>query len=89
MAVYYSLLNGKLYALYFSPIIIRQIKSRRMRWAGLVTRTGDERCIQGLVVKVEGRRRLRRPRLRWEDNIKIDLQELGWWSYGLARSGSG
>jgi hypothetical protein len=38
----------------------------------------EERCIQGLVGKPEGKRPLGRPRHRWEDNIKIDLQEVGW-----------
>jgi len=39
---------------------------------------GKERCVQGLVGKSEGTTRLRRPRRRWEDNIKMDLQEVGW-----------
>jgi hypothetical protein len=39
---------------------------------------GEERCTQGLVGKPEGKRPLVRPKLRWEDNIKMDLQELGW-----------
>jgi len=38
----------------------------------------EERCIQGFVVKPEERRTLGRPRRRWEDNIKMDLQEVGW-----------
>jgi hypothetical protein len=41
---------------------------------------GDERCIQFLVGKYEGKRPLGRPRSRWEDNIKMDLQEVEWWS---------
>jgi len=54
------------------------IKSRRMRWAGHVARMGDERAMyRFLVGEPEGRRPLGRPRRRWEDNIKIDLQEVG------------
>jgi hypothetical protein len=37
-----------------------------------------ERCVQGFVGKPEGRRRLGKPRRRWEDNIKIDLRKVGW-----------
>jgi hypothetical protein len=55
------------------------IKSRRMRRAGYVARIGDRRVAQrGLVRKPEGKRSLGRPRCRWEDNIKMDLQEVGW-----------
>jgi len=50
------------------------IKSRRMRWAGFVTRLGEERDMYRVLVgKPEGKRPLRRPRRRWEDNIKLDL----------------
>jgi hypothetical protein len=69
--------NKELYAVYSSPNIIWVIKSRRLRWAGHVAHMG-ERCIQALVGKPEGRRSLRRPRRRWEDNIKMDLREVGW-----------
>ena len=48
---------------------------------------GEERCIQGLVGKPEGKRPLGRPRRRWEDNIKMDLQEVGCGGYGLERGG--
>ena len=61
-----------------SPNIVRVMKSRRMRWAGHVARIGDERCIEGLVGNPEGKSPLGRPSRRWEDNIKIDLQEAGW-----------
>jgi hypothetical protein len=55
------------------------IKSRRMRWAGHVTRMGENRnAYRILVGKPEGRRPLGRPRHRWVDNIKIDLREIGW-----------
>jgi hypothetical protein len=71
--------NGQLNDLYSSPNIIRMIKSRRTRRAGYVARMGDRRVAQrGLVRKPEGKRSLGRPRCRREDNIKIDLQEVGW-----------
>jgi hypothetical protein len=55
------------------------IKSRRMRWAGRVARIGEGRnAYRILVGKPEGRRPLGTPRHRREDNIKIDLQEVGW-----------
>jgi hypothetical protein len=61
-----------------SPSIIRMIKSRRMRWAGLVARMGEKRNAYRMVGKPESKRPLGRPRLRWVDNIKMDLQEIGW-----------
>ena len=54
---------------------MRVIKSRRMRWAGHVARMGEERGV--LLGKPEGRRPLGRPRLRWVDNIRMHLQEVG------------
>ena len=63
---------------YFSPSIVRVIKSRRMRWAGHVALMGEERVVYRVLVgKPEGRRRLGRPRRRLVDNIKMDLQEVG------------
>ena len=54
------------------------IKSRRMRWAGYVASMGDRTgAYRVLVGKPEGKRSLRRQRRRWEDNIKMDLQEVG------------
>jgi hypothetical protein len=71
--------NGKLHNLYSSPDIIRQIKSRRMRWAGHVARMGEGiNVYRVLVGKPEGKRPLGRPRRRWEDGIKMDLREIGW-----------
>jgi hypothetical protein len=71
--------NEELNDLYSSPNIIRVIKSRRMRWAGHVARMGEGRgTYRSLVERSEGRRPLGRPRRRWEDNIKMDLQEMEW-----------
>ena len=54
------------------------IKSRRMRWAGHVARMGEERGVYRVLLgKPEGRRPLGRPRCRWVDNIRMDLQEVG------------
>ena len=50
---------------------------------------GEERCIQVLVGKPEGKRPLGRPRHRWEDNIKVDLKEVGCEGCGLDRAGTG
>jgi hypothetical protein len=71
--------NKELYALYSSPNIIRVIRSRRLRWAGHVARMGERRgAYRALVGKPERRRPLGRPRRTWEDNIKMDLREVGW-----------
>jgi hypothetical protein len=70
--------NEELRDLYSAPSIIRIIKSRRMRWAGHVARMGEKRNAYRLLVgKPEGNRPLRRPRLRWVDNIRMDLVEVG------------
>jgi hypothetical protein len=70
--------NEELHYLYFSPSIITIIKSRRMRWAGHVTRMGEKRNVYRLLVgKPSGKRPLRRPRRRWVDNIKLGLAETG------------
>jgi len=74
----YILHNEELNDLYSSPNIVRVIKSRRMRWAGHVARMGEGRgAYRVLVGNPEGRRPLRRPRRRWVDNIRMDLQEVG------------
>ncbi|KAJ4436659.1 hypothetical protein ANN_16790 [Periplaneta americana] len=71
--------NTELHALYFSPDIIRNIKSRRLRWAGHVARMGESRnAYRVLVGRPDGKRPLGRPRHRWEDNIKMDLREVGY-----------
>jgi hypothetical protein len=55
------------------------IKSRRMKWAGSVARMGQKRnAYRILVGKPEGKRPLGRSRHRWEDNIKMNLREIGW-----------
>jgi hypothetical protein len=60
-----------------SANIVRVIKCRRMRWAGHVACMGEGRVTTGFLVgKPEGKRPLRRPRRRWENNIKIDFQEM-------------
>jgi len=70
--------NEELNDLYSSPIIVRVIKSRRMRWARHVARMGEERGVYRVLVgKPEGKRPLGRPRRRWVDNIRMDLQKVG------------
>ena len=72
--IFFCLLNISYYNFNFSY----QIKSSRMRWAGHVARMGERRGLHRVLVgKPEGTRPLERPRRRWEDNIKMDLQEVG------------
>jgi hypothetical protein len=60
------------------PNTVRVVKSKRMRWAGHVARMGKERGVHRVLVgKLEGKRTLGISRSRWEDNIKMDLQEVG------------
>ena len=57
---------------------VRVVKSRRMSWAGHVARMGEGRVVHRVLVgKPERKTPLGRPRRRWEDNIKLDLQEVG------------
>ncbi|KAJ4431393.1 hypothetical protein ANN_19990, partial [Periplaneta americana] len=71
--------NTELHALYSSPDIIRNIKSRRFRWAGHVARMGESRNSYRVLVGRPARKRpLERPRRRWEDNIKMDMREVGY-----------
>jgi hypothetical protein len=70
--------NKELNDLYSLPNIVRVVKSRRMRWAGHVACMGEDRGVHRVLVgKPEEKRPLGRPRCRWEDNIKMDLQEVG------------
>ena len=63
--------------MYSSSNIVQVIKSRRMRWAGHVAHIGERWSIYRVLVgKPEGKRPLGRPKLGWEDNIKMDLQEV-------------
>jgi hypothetical protein len=70
--------NEELNGLYSLPNIVRVIKSRRLRWAGHVARMGEERGVYRVLVrKLEGKRPLGRTRRRWDDNVRMDLQEVG------------
>ena len=70
--------NEGLNDLYSSPSIVRVIKSRRMRWVGHLAYMGEERRVYRILLgKPKGRRPLGRPRRRWVDNIRMDLQEVG------------
>jgi CRISPR/Cas system-associated protein Cas7 (RAMP superfamily) len=72
--------NEELHGLYSSPSIVRVIKTRRMRWAGHVARMGKVRGAYNILVGTPERRRpLGRHRRRGEDNIKMDLREIGFW----------
>jgi len=70
--------NEELRDLYSLSNIVRVVKSRRMRWAGNVARMVEGRGVHRVLVgKPDGNRPLGRPRRRWEDNIKMDLREVG------------
>jgi hypothetical protein len=71
--------NGELHDFYSSPDIIRQIKSRRMRWARQVARMGLGRNVYRVLVgKPVGKRPFERPRRRWGFGVIMDLREIGW-----------
>jgi len=71
-------LHNELNDLYSSPSIVRVIKLRRMTWVGHIARMGKRRGVYRVLVgKPEGKRPLGRPRHKWEDNIKMDLQKVG------------
>jgi len=69
--------NEELNDLYSLPIIIWLVKYKIMRWAGLVAHTGERRGAYRILVKPEEKKPLGRPKRRWEDNIKMNLQEVG------------
>jgi hypothetical protein len=80
--------NEELNDLNSSPNIVRVINSRR-RWPEHVARMGERRGVcRVLVGKPEGKRPLGRPRRRWEDNMKMDLQKVRCGGYGPDRAGS-
>ena len=85
--------NEELNDLYSSPNIVRVIKSRRMRWVGHVACMEEGRGVHKVLVgRPEGKRPLGRPRRRWEDNIKMDLEEVGrvygdWMEFAEDRDG--
>ena len=82
--------NEELSGLYSLPNVVRVVKSRRIRWTGHVARMGEGRVVHKVLVgKPEGKRPLGRPRRRWQDNIKMDLQELGGSCGDLDGVGSG
>jgi hypothetical protein len=70
--------NDELHSLHSSPNIVRMIKSRRMRWVRHVAGIGEGRGVYIVLVgRPKGKRPLGRPRRRWEDNINMDLREIG------------
>jgi hypothetical protein len=84
--------NGELNDLYNSPNIVRVIKSRRMRWVGHVARIGERKSLYRVLVgKPKGKTPLGRPRRRWEDNVKMGIQEVGFGGIGSSwlRIGTG
>jgi hypothetical protein len=70
-------LHNELNGLYSLPNIVRVIESRRLRWAGHVACMGKAEVCTGFWWVNEGKRPLGRPRRRWEDNVRMDLQEVG------------
>jgi hypothetical protein len=70
--------NDELHDLYSSPNIVRVVKLRRLRLAGYMARIGEGRGVYRVLIgNSEGKRLLGRPKCRWEDNIKLDLREIG------------
>jgi len=70
--------NEEVNDLYSTPNIVRVMKARRMRWAGHLARMGEGTAVYRVLLgKPEGKRPPGRTRCRWEDNIKMDLQQVG------------
>jgi hypothetical protein len=92
MGEWRKLHNEKHHNLYSSPNIIKQIKSRQMRWAGQVACMGEERNVcKVLVGNPKGQKPLGRPRRKWENGIRMDLRDIGWglWiGFGWLRIGA-
>ena len=65
--------NEEPHSLYCSPSTVRVMKSRRLKWAGHVSRKEESRTLTG---KPTGKRLLGRPRRRWEDIVRLDLKEI-------------
>ena len=88
-----KLCNEELNDLYSSPSIVWVIKLKRVRWMEHIVRIGERRGIYKVLLgKPEGKRPLRRPKHRWEDSIKMDLQEVGcgvWTGLNWGRIGTG
>jgi hypothetical protein len=85
-----KLRNEELHKLYSSLNIIRQMKSRRMRWAGHVACMGEEREVyKVLMEKLKGKRPLGRLRCRWENGIRMNLGRLAWGGGGWGVNSSG
>jgi hypothetical protein len=77
--VWRKLHNEELHNLHSYPNIIRQIKPRRIWWAGHVARMGEDRQVYEVsLAKFEGKRALGRPRCRWEDVFRMYLKEIRW-----------
>jgi hypothetical protein len=71
------LCNDELHSLYRSPNIVRVIKSRRLRWAGHVAKMEENRsAFKILRGKPTGKKPLGRPRHRWDDKIRMDLEDI-------------
>jgi hypothetical protein len=82
--------NEELHILYSSPNIIRQIKSRRVRWAGHAARMREETNVyKALMGKPKRKRPLGRPRRRWEDGNRMGFKETGWGECRVDAVGSG
>jgi hypothetical protein len=70
--------NEELHNFYSSPNIVTVIKSRKLRWAGHLARMEEGRSASKILTgKPTGKRHLGKPRRRWEDNIRVDLEEIG------------